>query len=120
MHGTVSVQKPELLPGDKKLCMETGSLGRIKRCFSVVEKALVFMVGLPLLDHSAVPPCNKVEWEYFLITRARLLTMFLVNKRAAQFKEKVNSLLKIYLNCYSGVGGTQKNKCKKKSGNSDI
>ncbi len=38
----------------------------------------------------------------------------LVNKRAAQFKEKVNSFLKIYLNCFSRMGGTQKNKWKKR------
>ena len=96
--------------------MEPDSFGRVKRSFSVVEKALVFMVGLPVFDHSAVPPCNKAVLEYFLITRAHLLTLLLVNKCAAQSRGKVNSFLKNNINCFSQLGGKKKSNYKKEAG----
>lgn len=50
---------------------------------------------MPLPDHSAASPCNEVGLGYILMKRAHLLTMVLIHKHAAQFKEKVNSFMKI-------------------------
>lgn len=57
-HCSVGVKKAELLPGNPEFRMKSLSFRRIKDSFGIVEKALVVVYGLPVLDHSAVPPCN--------------------------------------------------------------
>ena len=44
-------------------------------CLEFVEKVQVVLHGLPVFDHSAVPPCNCDGLEYFSITRAHLVTV---------------------------------------------
>lgn len=46
--------------------------------FGFVEKVQVFLHRLPVLDHSAEPPCNCGVVVYVLITRAHLVTAFLL------------------------------------------
>lgn len=57
-HGSVRIKKPEFLPRGPKIRMEPCPFGRRERSFRVGEKGLVVMHGLPVLDHSAVPPCK--------------------------------------------------------------
>ena len=73
-HCDVGIKKQEFLPGIPKLGMEPGSLRRIERNFRIMEKTFVIQHGLPVFDHSAGPPCKKVVVEYYLITRAHLVT----------------------------------------------
>ncbi len=61
-HSLIGIKKAEFLPGFPEFGMEPGSFGRIKGNHEIVEKTLVFMCGLPVFDHSAVPPCNWLDW----------------------------------------------------------
>ncbi len=58
MHGSIRVQKAEFFPCGSKLGLEPDSFRRVESSFRVGEKAVVFLVSLPVLDHSAVPPCK--------------------------------------------------------------
>lgn len=62
IHCPVSVKKPELLSGNPEFRMKPLPFRRIEDSFGIVEKALVVVHGLPLFDHSAVPPCNWLGW----------------------------------------------------------
>ena len=57
-HGFVRIEKLEFLPRFPKFRMETESFRRIKRNFRIMEKTFVVLHGLPVFDHSAVPPCK--------------------------------------------------------------
>lgn len=57
-HGIVSVKDEKLLPRFPKLGMKPEPFGRIKRNFRITEKTFVILHGLPVFDHSAVPPCK--------------------------------------------------------------
>ena len=50
-HGSVGIEELELLPGFPEFRMEPGSFRRIKMGFRFVEKVLVILHGLPVLDH---------------------------------------------------------------------
>lgn len=51
-------RKAEVFPEGSKFGLESDSFRRVKSRFCVSEKAVVFLVGLPVFDHSAVPPCK--------------------------------------------------------------
>ena len=88
--------------------MESEPFRRIKNSFGIVEKALVVMHGLPVLDHSALPPCDVLA-SYTTSSQGRVwLPALRVTKRAAQFSDNVKSFLKIYLNCFPAFGGKEK------------
>lgn len=57
-HGSIGVEKPKFFPRGSKFGLESDSFRRVKSRFCVSEKAVVFLVGLPVFDHSAVPPCK--------------------------------------------------------------
>ena len=58
IHSDVCVEKTKFLPGTPKLGMEPGSFRRIERDLGIMEKTFVVLHGLPVFDHSAVPPCK--------------------------------------------------------------
>lgn len=58
-HGSICVQKAEFFLLGSEFRLEPNSFGKVKSSFNVSEKVMVFLVGLPVFDHSAVPPCNK-------------------------------------------------------------
>lgn len=70
IHSDVSVEKTKFLPGTPKFGMEPDSFRGIERDLGIMEKTFVVLHGLPVFDHSAVPPCKKVGLEYFLIVTA--------------------------------------------------
>lgn len=57
-HGSVCIKEQEFLPWFPKFRMEPDSFGRIKRNFRIMEKTFVILHGLPVFDHSAIPPCK--------------------------------------------------------------
>lgn len=58
LHCLVGIEKPEFLPGFPKFRMEPFPFRRIEMDFGFVEKVQVVVHGLPLLDHSGMPPCS--------------------------------------------------------------
>lgn len=74
IHSDICVEKTKLLPGEPKFCMESGPFRRIERDLRIMEKTFVVLHGLPVFDHSAVPPCNCDLERNALITRAHLIT----------------------------------------------
>lgn len=58
IHSDVCVEKTKFLPGSPKLCMEPDPFRGIKRDLGIMEKTFVVLHGLPVFDHSAVPPCK--------------------------------------------------------------
>ena len=72
LHGLIGIEKPEFLPGIPKLRMESVSFRGIKMDFGFVEKVLVILRGLPVLDHRVhllVVFVLCVGHRYFLTTR---------------------------------------------------
>ena len=51
LHGLIGIEKAEFLPGFPKLRMEPDSFRGIEMDFGFVEKVLVILHGLPVLDH---------------------------------------------------------------------
>lgn len=58
IHSDVCVEKTEFLPGTPKLGMEPDPFRGIERDLGIMEKTFVVLHGLPVFDHSAVPPCK--------------------------------------------------------------
>ena len=58
IHSDVYVEKTKFLPGAPKLGMEPDSFRGIERDLGIKEKTFVVLHGLPVFDHSAVPPCK--------------------------------------------------------------
>lgn len=58
MHGSIRVEKPKFFSKGSKFRLEPDSFRRVKSSFCVSEKAVVFPNDLPVLNHSAIPPCK--------------------------------------------------------------
>lgn len=105
VHGRVGIEKFKLLVGDPELGMEPGSFGRIERSLGMDEKTMVIVHGLPVFDHSAVPPCNSMRTQ---LNYKGTFDDARVIKSAAQLRDNVNSFQKIKINCFSPIGGNKK------------
>ncbi len=99
-HGLIGIEKAEFLPNIPKFRMETVPFREIKMDFGFVEKVLVILHGLPVLDHRVhllVVLVLCVGHRRFITTRGRVWWLaYMATKRAAHFELYVNSFLGIY------------------------
>lgn len=89
-HSSVRIEESKFLPGYPEFRMEPDSFRRIERSLGMDEKALVLLHGLPLFDHS-VSYLLVIGWVGILLNYKGAFDDRMVIKRAAQFRNNVNS-----------------------------
>ena len=120
LHGLIGIEKAELLPGFPKLCMEPVSFRGIEMDFGFVEKVLVILHGLPVLDHKVyllvVFSAVRVRHRYFLTTRGAFGGWRIWPPNAPHILEHMSIVFRKFIEIFSSkYGGRDKKKEQKRA-----